>query len=183
MLERGYSATTVDDICKLAGVAKGGYFHHFASKEMMAREVLEHFIEGLFAVMSLARDPQLETDPLKRLRRMFHHLAFAYESMESGPGCLIGMLAMELGAKDKQFADTCNKAFGTMRTAIESELEAAIELHSAPQQDTTAMAQGAVATFQGAAILARAKNDRGVIRETLNNYANLLENLILRSED
>ena len=30
---KGYSATTVDNICETAGVTKGAFFHHFRSKE------------------------------------------------------------------------------------------------------------------------------------------------------
>src|ERR1700722_1561415 len=30
---KGYSATTVDDLCAKAGVTKGGFFHYFRSKE------------------------------------------------------------------------------------------------------------------------------------------------------
>jgi TetR/AcrR family transcriptional repressor of nem operon len=30
---RGYSAASVEDICAEAGLSKGAFFHHFASKE------------------------------------------------------------------------------------------------------------------------------------------------------
>ena len=33
---KGYSATTVDDLCQAADVTKGGFFHHFKSKDELA---------------------------------------------------------------------------------------------------------------------------------------------------
>ena len=32
---QGYAATTIDDICAAAGLTKGSFFHHFASKEAL----------------------------------------------------------------------------------------------------------------------------------------------------
>ena len=32
---KGYSATTVDDLCEAAGVTKGAFFHHFENKEAL----------------------------------------------------------------------------------------------------------------------------------------------------
>ena len=39
---RGFAATTVDDIVSRAGVAKGAFYHHFESKEILLREALGH---------------------------------------------------------------------------------------------------------------------------------------------
>jgi AcrR family transcriptional regulator len=39
--ERGFEATSIDDIAEAAGVAKGAVYHHFASKEALFAEVLE----------------------------------------------------------------------------------------------------------------------------------------------
>ncbi len=33
--EKGYSAATVDDLCRAADVTKGAFFHHFDSKEVL----------------------------------------------------------------------------------------------------------------------------------------------------
>ena len=32
---RGFTATSVDDLCAAAGVTKGAFFHHFPSKEAL----------------------------------------------------------------------------------------------------------------------------------------------------
>ena len=38
---KGYSAARVDDICAAAGLTKGSFFHHFASKEELALAIEE----------------------------------------------------------------------------------------------------------------------------------------------
>jgi AcrR family transcriptional regulator len=42
--KRGFAATTIDDIAKRAGVAKGAVYHHFGSKE----EIFERVLDGIF---------------------------------------------------------------------------------------------------------------------------------------
>ncbi len=39
--ERGYPATSIDDIIQQAGVARGGLYHHFSGKEALFRAVYE----------------------------------------------------------------------------------------------------------------------------------------------
>ncbi len=38
--EKGYEATPVEEICTLAGVAKGTFFYHFESKQYIVRHIL-----------------------------------------------------------------------------------------------------------------------------------------------
>src|SRR6201999_3595038 len=64
--EKGYSATTGDDICAAAGVTKGAFFHHFKSKEELGVEAATHFsqmAEQLFG----GAPYQEHADPLDRL--------------------------------------------------------------------------------------------------------------------
>lgn len=37
MLKQGFAATSVDLICKEAGMTKGSFFHHFGSKEAIGK--------------------------------------------------------------------------------------------------------------------------------------------------
>ena len=43
--ERGYAATSIDDIIQQAGVARGALYHHFSGKEALFRAVYEQ-VEG-----------------------------------------------------------------------------------------------------------------------------------------
>jgi len=44
---QGYTATSVEDICRAAGVTKGGFYHHFSSKQMLFLELLEAWLSRL----------------------------------------------------------------------------------------------------------------------------------------
>jgi AcrR family transcriptional regulator len=44
---QGYSATSVDDICQAAGVTKGGFYHHFSSKQALFLELVESWLSKL----------------------------------------------------------------------------------------------------------------------------------------
>src|SRR5690348_10624959 len=46
---KGVRATTIDDVHRQAGVSVGSIYHHFASKEQLARTV---YVEGLRAYQS-----------------------------------------------------------------------------------------------------------------------------------
>ena len=43
--EKGYAATSVDELCARAGVTKGAFFHHFPSKDSLAVAAVNHWSE------------------------------------------------------------------------------------------------------------------------------------------
>ncbi len=45
--QRGYDGTSVADICAAAGVTKGGFYHHFPSKQDLFLSLLERWMDML----------------------------------------------------------------------------------------------------------------------------------------
>lgn len=43
--ENGFDAASVDEICRHAGLSKGGFYHHFASKQDLIIELLNQWLE------------------------------------------------------------------------------------------------------------------------------------------
>src|SRR5947208_1723306 len=62
---KGYSATTVDELCAAAGVTKGAFFHHFKSKEELAVAAADHWSETTGALFAQASYHDC-ADPLER---------------------------------------------------------------------------------------------------------------------
>jgi len=51
----GYDATSVAEICTRAGVTKGGFYHHFPSKQKLFLELVEGWLTGLDALLETIR--------------------------------------------------------------------------------------------------------------------------------
>lgn len=49
----GYDATGVADICTAAGVSKGAFYHHFATKQSVFLEILERWLGDLDTQLNL----------------------------------------------------------------------------------------------------------------------------------
>ena len=91
---QGYSATTVDDICRAAGLTKGAFFHHFKSKEDLAVAAAQYFSEMAERLFGTAPYREI-ADPLDRL---LGYIDFR-SAIISGPipefTCLLGTMVQE----------------------------------------------------------------------------------------
>ena len=69
ILKRGYAGTSLEDVLAATGLTKGAFFHHFKSKDELARAVVERYAEldyALFEEWSQRAD-RLSDDPLERV--------------------------------------------------------------------------------------------------------------------
>src|SRR5580658_9132662 len=64
--EKGYSATSVDELCAEAGVTKGAFFHHFPSKDALAVAAANRWSEISSALFAAAPYRRFD-DPLDRV--------------------------------------------------------------------------------------------------------------------
>ena len=103
---QGYAATSVDEICAVAGVTKGAFFHHFESKEALAVAAAEGWTERARPMFELAPHNRLD-DPLARL---LGHIDFRL-SMLDGPTedytCFVGTMVQEAYATSDRIRAAC----------------------------------------------------------------------------
>ena len=67
-LQRGYDATSMEDLSRAAGITKSSFYHHVSGKEALLRGALDRALGGLFGV--LAEPPASEGRPVDRLRHI-----------------------------------------------------------------------------------------------------------------
>jgi TetR/AcrR family transcriptional regulator, transcriptional repressor for nem operon len=153
---RGYSATSVDDLCKEAGVTKGAFFHHFPTKDALAVAAAHHWAEitgGLFAGAPYHDHAR----PLDRVLGYvdFRHDLLAGELWEFT--CLVGTMTQEVYGTQDDIRAACEASICGHAQTLEADVEAAMREHHV-QGDWTAqsLALHTQAVLQGAFILAKA---------------------------
>lgn len=89
---RGFHNCSVDDITKAAGVPKGSFYNHFASKDALAVEALQTYQQRSV----WRRDEDADQPPLDRLRHRFETMREVLTERGYTRGCLIGNMGTEL---------------------------------------------------------------------------------------
>jgi TetR/AcrR family transcriptional regulator, transcriptional repressor for nem operon len=109
LLERGYNATGIQDLLVATSVPKGSFYHHFASKEDFALQVVDRYLADVHGLLDLALS-DTERAPLERVRSFFERLLAMY-SAQGYLGSLLGLLGQELAAVNTAFRRRIEAAF------------------------------------------------------------------------
>ncbi|EHS53702.1 transcriptional regulator, TetR family [Rhizobium sp. PDO1-076] len=179
--EQGYAATTVEDICRRAGVSKGSFFHHFKSKEELILGAVEHWNQFTTEVFEQAPYQSL-ADPRDRILGYvdFRMAILDFEVPEFT--CLLGTLVQETYQSHPSIREACDFGMSSHIGRLAADLEQA-RAHYAPDADWTAESVGYFiqAVLQGAFIFAKAKLAAETARENLRHLRRYLE-MILPAE-
>ena len=172
-LQKGYTATTVDEICSSAGATKGAFFHHFPSKEALALTVVEGHGKRRFDLLTDA--PQLMTDdPVARAYAFIDHVIQSLMDIEE-PSSLVASLTLEMAGVNGKFKAVCDEALSRLVAFVSTAFDAALTARRVTTGPTPkALAEQFVSTYHGALILARARGDRQVIQVTLGQFRDYL---------
>jgi TetR/AcrR family transcriptional repressor of nem operon len=101
LLERGYNATGIQDLLVATGVPKGSFYHHFASKEDFALQVVDRYVAELHGLLDQALG-EADRTPVERVRLYFERLLAMYAG-QGYLGSLLGLLGQELAAVNTAF--------------------------------------------------------------------------------
>jgi TetR/AcrR family transcriptional regulator, transcriptional repressor for nem operon len=173
----GYASTGVKEILDDADVPKGSFYHHFASKEAFAREVLELYVRNENErAAKILRDGKAA--PLKRLRRYFEELIAVYGPTATVSGCLAGNLSLEMADHSDTIQSMLHQFFANWQTGIAGVLQEAIDRGDIARSNKPhELASFLLNSYQGA--LVRSKADRS--GKPLENFLHFAFNVLLKS--
>jgi TetR/AcrR family transcriptional repressor of nem operon len=179
---KGYAATTVDDICRQAGVTKGSFFHHFKSKDDLANAAVAHWRAMTETLFASAAYHQV-ADPLDRLLGYLDFRNLILTGDLPSYTCLLGTLVQETYDTHPEIRKACEQALTAHIAELTRDVQAAKALH-APEASWSVEGVGIFiqAVLQGSFIFAKAQQDPAIVRENLEHLRRYLRFLFQPQE-
>ncbi len=165
---KGFSATSVDEICQAAGVTKGAFFHHFASKEALAVAAASAWTDIAEQRIFTAPGWVRIADPLERL---IGHIDFRL-SMLDGPvedfTCFVGTIVQESYNSSNAIRAACDASITAYAKRLAEDIQPAIDTYGiVGDVNALGLAFYIQAVLQGAFILAKAKGSPEIARDSV----------------
>lgn len=177
--EKGYAATSVDELCSQAGVTKGAFFHHFQSKAALAVAALERWSEASTALFQTAQYHK-HRDPLDRV---LGYLDFRKELLKGEVAeftCLAGTMVQEIYGTHAQIREACDASISGQAASLEADITEALKLYGIrPKWSARSLALYTQAVLQGSFILAKAKGGPDVAAESIDHLRRYIELLFM----
>ncbi len=169
----GYAGTSVDDLCSAAGVTKGAFFHHFATKEALGVALVEDWTATTGAMFA-AQDYNRHPDPLDRvfayldLRRSF--LAMPLPDFS----CVAGTTVQETYQSHPAIRAAAEDSVRSGMAHVEAHLAEALAHHPVAGVTASSLALLFQVAVQGGIVVAKALDDPNAARAAFDHLERYL---------
>lgn len=180
LLDRGYGATSIDEVCKDAGVTKGGLFYHFDSKERLASAAIERFFAGLVAAGEAARSGD-DSGAVEALYGYIASLPVLIEGPMLNKGCLLGAMAMQTTKSHPEVHSSAKATLGQWRAGLVALFEAAAKERGV-EVDSGELADGLLAAVEGGLLLDRSRVSSGAAVAAVNHFRSYVSTVFPEKE-
>jgi len=174
---KGYTATTIEEVCETAGLTKGSFFHHFDSKEELALAAADYWTEGARALF--ASSPyHARPDALERLLAYVDFRKALLTGELADFTCLAGTMVQEVYHTHPAIREACDRSMCGHAETLEPDIDEAMRKYGVTGEWTArSLALYTQAVLQGSFILAKAKGGPAVAGECLEHLRRYIEML------
>jgi TetR/AcrR family transcriptional regulator, transcriptional repressor for nem operon len=180
---KGYTATTVDHVCREAGVTKGSFFHHFSSKEDLAIAATQYWNETTGALFASAPYQQVQ-DPRERILAYIDFRAAIVQGDLADVTCLLGTMVQETYDSHPAIRQACREGIEAHARTLVPMIAEAKALY-VPKADWNAenLALYTQAALQGAFVVAKAQGDAAIATSFIAHLRSYVQGLLSATAD
>jgi len=179
ILNRGFSAISIDEVIKEASITKGGFFYHFDSKNDLVYALMQRYREMEAFIFSdlFKRAEELTSDPLQQMLVFVKLFAEMMADMKVlHPGCVVASITYESQQVNEQVRNITTEIVLDWRNLFRQHLKKIDQVYSpnaAVSSDDLADMLSTI--MEGGIIISRALNDPSVLEKQLLEYRSYLE--------
>jgi TetR/AcrR family transcriptional repressor of nem operon len=171
--EKGYKATSIEDLVDRMGIKRGSIYNTFGDKHSLFIAAVEYYAKEVTSrTIKILESPG---SPLENIKLFFETIVNT-PSDKKTRGCLISNTVVELAPHDEKVADTLRIILERIQNAFFHCLDKAVELGELPEDtDTKALSHflatsthGLIVTGKSAVDNKQVKNVVDVILSTLH---------------
>lgn len=167
ILEKGFGATSIDELITAANITKSGFFYHFRDKSELARVLLTRYLERESALFDdlFRRADELNEDPLHGFLVGLKMLAELLADLPTGhPGCLVASYCYQERLFDRDVRALSAEAVLTWRQRFRERLSR-IEERYPPRMnvDLDDLADMLSVVVDGGIILSKVLHDKNYL--------------------
>jgi len=170
--QRGYHATSMHDIMRIAEVPGGSLYHYFPTKKSLALAVIRERVAESLA--------ETWIEPLRKAPSASQGILAVFDAVaksigdQAVLGCPVNNLALELSLADSDFQHALHAVFDRWQKAIADRLREELAGRKRKTIDSTGLATLVVAVFSGAMSLAKAAQSTAPLRTCRRELVRLL---------
>ena len=183
VLEKGFAATSIEELIAAVDITKSGFFYHFKDKNELAKALLIRYVEREDALFDdlFARADELNEDPLHGFLVGLKMMSELMADLPNGhPGCLVASFCYQDRLFDKEVRDLNTKAVLKWRKRFRKRLELIASRYPPKGSvDLDDLADMLSVIADGGIILSRVVNDKQALPRQIMLYRDFIRAVFL----
>lgn len=171
--EKGYKATSIDDLVDRMGIQRGSIYNTFGDKHELFLTAVEHY--GDIVTSRTLKVLEADGSPLGNIKKFFEVIVNTPPDRRSR-GCLISNTVVELAPHDEEVAKVVKGIMKKIESAFHRCLVRAIECGELPEKTNARVLSNFLATStHGLIVTGKSTPDKRHLKDVVNVILSTLE--------